>query len=128
MNQYRLIQFIPDHAVESRITFGAALSLNGEVSVVRSSLSDLPDPKCLGGRQKSALLALLRDSILDIDSFDYLPVDAGTHAVLGEPRAIPASVDNPDEWVARSVLAVGRDTAQVRHVSPHRSTYGTQFF
>lgn len=130
MRAYRLIYYVPDHARQARFPIAVALSDRGALKLVEAEPAYLPDSRCLGGKTQAALLYLVRQALRSLTSFEQLPVAVGPHGVLGEVRALPAGVDDPELWLLTHVLQPAGWTTHgpSRRVDQQRATYGLQFF
>lgn len=121
--QYRIVHFVPNVLLGTRIPVAALVRHHGETQVVRAEQQ--MDARCLGGTANAALLRMVLAS-LDEARFDELSMSTGPHAMLDEPRSLPTSPD-AFEFVRRHVLpsAVAR-MRQARR--PRWSRQGHAFF
>lgn len=95
--QTRLVYFINDPYSEARTAVAALLQAGAETSVLRAALPQLRPSA------ESAVARALAD--LEVErNFDALPIGAGPHFVMGEPRALPKGVVDPERWVLDHLL------------------------
>ena len=125
---YRLVHFVPDPFVESRVPIAALVTDNGQLSVVRART--VPSARCLGGSAQAAVVQMiLEDLSRGVASQNHLPSSLGPHAVLGTERTVPASVGDAIQWVTQLVQHRGDDDqSEKRYRGPQRATLGYRFF
>lgn len=105
MNTYTLLQFIPNHILDTRITFAAAVHLGGDaVAIELVDANQMPGPNSIGGPAAAALLSTLRDGVLKVGRLDHIRAELGPHAALGPTRSIPITVPDSRAWVRDCVL------------------------
>ncbi len=93
----RLVYFIIDPYSDSRTPVAAMLRVGEATTVVRVGLPPLTPSA------QSAVACALAD-IEALPDFDALPIGAGPHFVMGDPRTLPAGVADPGRWVLDYVL------------------------
>ncbi len=93
----RLVYFISDPYSDARLPIAAMLQDGDATGVVRAVVRALPLSA------QSAVARALAD-IEDLHDFEALPIGAGPHFVMGEPRALPAGVVDPRRWVLDNLL------------------------
>lgn len=99
-SDYRLIYFVPDIRLGTRVPIGALVRTDGVVRVVRAPAQ--PHPACRP--DEVDLYRLVRDLLVDVDSFDALPRSTNMLATLGPPA--PVADDDAVAWVQRSLFPV----------------------
>lgn len=104
--RYRIVHFVPDAVVESRIPIAALVDCDGRVSLVK--IPHIPGPDCLGGREKSAVIQMILEDLTEAVCFQKLPPSVGPHAFLGGERSVPNEVGDPVKWVERLVANTWR--------------------
>jgi hypothetical protein len=124
---YRLVHFVPDPFVESRVPIAALVTHNGSLSVVRAK--SVPSARCLGGNRQAAVVQMMLEDLSHAGAGARLPSTLGPQAVLGDERAVPPAVADPLQWVARLVQHTSDDDPKdTAYRGPHRATQGYRFF
>lgn len=127
--RYRIVHFVADPFTESRVPIAALVNDADQLSVVR--VRQIPGPKCLGGRARSATVQMILEDLAASSAgltWTGLPFGIGPHAILGSERSVPDSVTDPVRWVENLIQPPSDDARERRHRAPWRATYGYQFF
>ena len=93
----RIVYFIIDPYSDARAPVAAMLQSGDHTSVVRA-----PVPVLSASAQYAVTHALT--DIEKHHDFDALPIGAGPHFVMGEPRTLPIGVADPSRWVLDHLL------------------------
>lgn len=127
--RYRIVHFVPDPFVGSRVPVAALVEQHGTLSVAK--VPSLPSPTCLGGRQAWSLVQVMLDDLAEATRFDRLPAGLGPQAHLDAVRRVPDGVVEAKKWV-ETMLAAHLGVASTEHHErihrPRRATFGYQFF
>ena len=97
--RFRPVWLVLDPYTGARSLIGMLVTHDAGVALVRSPGADH------GLRpNQQRIVDLTVEELTDTASFDDLPLALGPQVVLGEPVALPATVDAPVRWVAEQIL------------------------
>lgn len=126
---YRTIFFHPDPSLDWKVP--VAVLVRDRQAVRVGVARHLPDPGCLGGSKRAALL---RVGLGELGSdrcptFDRLPDSLGPHFSTSEPRSLGVSIDDPLAWAIENALPIrATETKATGAHGEQRSTLGYRFF
>ncbi|MBZ4419380.1 hypothetical protein [Myxococcus sp. RHSTA-1-4] len=128
--KFRLVQYVPDPFVGTKITIGALVEHDGQVELARAPW--VPGPGCIGGRKAWSTMQLILDSLSTPARFDLPSGELSALAQLGEERLVPAGVGSAREWLEAKLLPQKplreQDQKETPPYRPHRDTVGYRFF
>ncbi|MCX4244166.1 hypothetical protein [Paraliomyxa miuraensis] len=126
---YRTVFFHPDPSLDWKVP--VAVLVRGGDAVQIGVAQHLPDPGCLGGSKR---MALLRVGLSELGAnrapmFDRLPDSLGPHFSAGEPHLLGMSIENPLKWAVDNTLPLrSTETRTTGSHGEQRSTLGYRFF
>jgi hypothetical protein len=127
--EYRVIHFVPDPFIGSRIPIAAAVKVGDRLEI--ATCRHLPADSCVGGKQSGEVLRVILACLDQMRDFKELPVATGPHAVADIVRKLPAGVENPLQWVRSHVLPQSEATSERRQSKARntkRASLGYRFF
>ncbi len=101
--RYRLVHFVPDPFVGTRIPIGALLDAGRGPSWIQAP--HLTDATASGWTRRAAVLELILDSFRDIVSFDRPPASAGPLVRLDTVHEVPTNVGEAEGWITALLAA-----------------------
>jgi len=97
--RFRPVWLVLDPYTGNRTLIGMLVTHGAAVDLVHS-----PGAAQRLNANQQRILDLAIAQLTDATSFDDLPIGLGPQVVLGEPAAVPATVETPVQWVAEQIL------------------------
>lgn len=126
--RFKLVHFVSDPFLRSRIPIAALVECNGVVSLVKAS--HIPGPACLGGRARSATVQMILERLANVHEFEQLPKGFGPQAVLDQAIDVPSTIEDAPRWV-QSLLTIEQPSGaseEKNYRGPNLNTFGYRFF
>lgn len=126
---YRTVFFHPDPSLDWKVPVAVLVR---DTHAVRVGVAHhLPEPSCLGGTKRAALLRIGLNALGAgrTPMFDRLPDSMGPHFSASEPYLLGVNVEDPLKWAVDNALpsrVIGMRSAGAH--GEHRPTLGFRFF
>lgn len=101
-SRFRPVWLVLDPYTGGRALIGMLVADGGRIEFVPA-----PDADRVRRPTQQNIVDLAAGELAGATCFDDLPIALGPQVVLGEPSAVPATVESPARWVAERVIRHG---------------------
>ncbi len=99
---YRIVHFVNDPCLGSRIPMAAIVLRHGRTQVARARF--VPDASAMGGACAAALARILLQELDVAGDGSNLSRSFGAHVFVAEPILLPQGIEDPVRWLQAHVL------------------------